>query len=110
MLDKWTIEERIKKDDAAVIQALQGATVVQIKNYIKAAGDNNSSGCQAALLEYMHQNFEAFDPLAEYLLDEDWFGSNNIYYKSWLSESAEDVLDAVAVDEEEMDRVYQMRW
>ena len=71
LLDKWTIEERIKKDDAAVIQALQGATVVQIKNYIKAAGDNNSSGCQAALLEYMHQNFEAFDPLAEYLLDED---------------------------------------
>ena len=35
------------------------------------AGDNNSVGCQAAVLEYMHQNVDAFDPLAEHLLDED---------------------------------------
>ncbi len=71
LLDKWTIEDRIKRDDTSIISALSGSTIVQIKDYIETAGQNNATGCQAALLEYMHQHFETFDPLAEYLLEED---------------------------------------
>ena len=71
LLDKWTIEDRIKKDDTSIVSGLSGSTIVQVKHYIEVAGQNNCTGCQAVLLDYMHQHFETFDPLAEYLLEEE---------------------------------------
>lgn len=71
LLDKWTIEDRIKKDDTSIVSSLLGSTIVQVKHYIEVAGQNNCTGCQAVLLDYLHQHFEAFDPLAEYLLEEE---------------------------------------
>ena len=70
LLDKWTLEDRIIKDDAGIISSLTGCTIVQIKHYIEIAGQYNSTACQAVLLDYLNQNFKVYDPLAEYLLED----------------------------------------
>ena len=69
LLDKWTIEERISKNDPAIGDVLDGFTVVQLLEFIKLASDKKSTDSLAVLMDYKDRKFSTFDPMAEFTLD-----------------------------------------
>lgn len=69
LLDKWTIEERISKNDPAIGDVLDGFTVAQLLEFIKLAADKKSTDSLAVLMDYKDRKFSAFDPMAEFTLD-----------------------------------------
>lgn len=69
LLDKWTMYDQILKDDASIVEKLPEFTLAQIEEFLKLATDNNCTNVTAALLEFKHDNFEDFDPMAEFTLD-----------------------------------------
>lgn len=69
ILDRMTIVDRIKKDDASIAIFLPGVTLAQITEYIKIAAENNCANVTALLLEYKNANFADFDPMEEFTLD-----------------------------------------
>lgn len=69
LLDKWTIYERILKDDASIIELLPQFTLAQIVDFTKLANENNCPNCTAALLEFKNANYADLDPMAEFLLE-----------------------------------------
>lgn len=69
LLDKWTVSERVLKDDVSVIDILDGFTVAQITEFIQSATENGCVNVTAALLEYKNRTFTEFDPMDEFSLD-----------------------------------------
>lgn len=69
LLDKWTVMERILKDDVTVKDILPSFTLAQITEFIKVAGENGCTNVTAVLLEYKNENYADFDPMAEFSLD-----------------------------------------
>lgn len=69
LLDKWTVEERIAKDDVSVESLLGSFTLAQIMQYITLAQEKNAVNCTALLMNYKNANFEDFDPMSEFTLD-----------------------------------------
>lgn len=69
LLDKWTIEERISKNDPAIGDVLDGFTVAQLLEFIKLASDKKSTDSLAVLMDYKDRKYSAFDPMAEFTLD-----------------------------------------
>ena len=57
VLDRWTILERIKKDDSSIAAILPGATPAQMEEYLKTAMENQAVGCTALLLNYKQEHF-----------------------------------------------------
>jgi hypothetical protein len=70
LLDKWTVMERILKDDVSVVPLLGSFTVAQISEFIRLASDKSCTNVTASLLEYLNEHFRQFDPMAEFTLDE----------------------------------------
>lgn len=68
LLDRWTVESRVLKDDMTVVDLLPGFTQVQIAGFIKAAGENNCNNVMAVLLDYKNRNF-GYDPMEELILE-----------------------------------------
>ena len=69
LLDKWTILGRIEKDDATVVDVLDGFTLAQITEFINLAIEGKHTNCTMALMEYKDTHFTDFDPMAEFTLD-----------------------------------------
>ena len=69
LLDRWTVAQRIAKDDISATQIIGNATLAQLTYYIEIAGENNATNCMAALLELKNKNYPDFDPMDEYSLD-----------------------------------------
>ena len=69
MLDKWTVIDRIEKDDDSIVALLPTFTLAQLTEFIRLASEKGSTKCQAALMDYKNRNFEAEDPFAEFTLD-----------------------------------------
>ena len=69
LLDKWTMSERILKDDVTVQDLLDGFTMAQIMGFIQEASENQCTNVLAMLMEYKEQNFNDFDPMDEFSLD-----------------------------------------
>jgi len=69
LLDKWTVLERIAKDDVTVEQILPSFTLAQITEFIKVAAESNSTNVTALLLNYKNQKFADFDPMEEFSLE-----------------------------------------
>lgn len=69
LLDKWTVYDRILKDDVSIVAHLPQFTLAQITDFIKLASENNCTNCTAALLEYKNTHFADFDPMAEFTLE-----------------------------------------
>ena len=61
LLDKWTIEERIYKNDPLIKDALNGYTISQILNFIDMASAMDSLDCLSVLLEYKNTNYGDYD-------------------------------------------------
>ena len=69
LLDRWTIEERIIKNDPTIGNILGGFTVAQLLEFISLASEKNSTDCLAVLLEYKNRKFSEYDPMMEFTLD-----------------------------------------
>lgn len=69
LLDSWTIEDRIKKDDVSVADQLDSFTLAQITAFTKLAQETNAISVLALLMEYKNAHFAEFDPMEEFTLD-----------------------------------------
>lgn len=68
-LDRITVFERIKKDDAKVMDIMDVFTLAQIMEFIAAAQEANAVNVLALLLEYKNAHFADFDPMDEFTLE-----------------------------------------
>ena len=68
-LDRITVYDRIKKDDASVMNQMERFTLAQITEFIGIAQENSATNVTALLLNYKNENFGDFDPMAEFTLD-----------------------------------------
>lgn len=69
LLDKWTIEERILKNDSTIGDVLDGFTVAQLLEFIKMASDKNSTDSLAVLMDFKDKKYQNIDPMAKFTLD-----------------------------------------
>ena len=69
ILDKWTIIERIEKDDSSIGVMLSSFTLAQITEFIRLANEKQCSNVLAVLMDYKNTNYEDADPFAEFTLD-----------------------------------------
>ena len=69
LLDRWTIEERIIKNDSVIGELLSGFTVAQLLDFISLASEKNSTNSLAVLMEYKNSKFDQYDPLMNFTLD-----------------------------------------
>ena len=69
LLDKWTAEDRVKKDDVSVMDLMGGFTLAQITEFVKSAQEAGAVNVLALLLEYKNARFADFDPMDEFTLE-----------------------------------------
>lgn len=69
LLDRWRVEGRILKDDARMVQYLDGFTLAQVTEFLNLAIENNRTNCTAALLEYKNSHFTDCDPMDVFTLE-----------------------------------------
>ena len=70
ILDGWTIEQRIMKDDVSVVDRLDSFTLAQITEFIRKASEHNCNNVTAALLEYKNRRFAGYDPMERFWLED----------------------------------------
>ena len=68
VLDRWTVYDRIKKDDVSVVPLLDAFTLAQITEFIAAAQENNAVSVLALLMDYKNKHFADYDPMDEFVL------------------------------------------
>ena len=69
LLDKWTVLDRIARDDTSVESILPSFTLAQITEFIRVATESGSTNVTALLLNYKNQNFADYDPMEAFSLD-----------------------------------------
>ena len=69
LLDKWTIEDRIGKNDPTIGAVLDGLTVAQVCDFIALAAEKKSTDSLAVLMDYKNKNYDDFDPMTEFTLE-----------------------------------------
>ena len=69
LLDKWTIEDRIGKNDPTIGAVLDGLTVAQVCDFIALAAEKKSTDSLAVLMDYKNKNYDNFDPMTEFTLE-----------------------------------------
>lgn len=68
-LDRWLAAERVRKDDATVVDVLDCFTLAQVTELLNLAIENQCTNCTAALLEYKNRKFPDFDPMDVFTLE-----------------------------------------
>ncbi len=69
LLDKWTVEGRILKDDVSAVEHLDSFTLAQVTELLNLAIENQCTNCTAALLAYKNTRFADFDPMDVFTLE-----------------------------------------
>ena len=69
ILDKWTVETRVLKDDVSVLDQMSSFTLAQISDFVAMAVENKCVNVAAALLEYKNNHFADFDPMESFVLE-----------------------------------------
>lgn len=69
LLDKWTILDRIKKDDIKVMDMIEKYTIAQIMEFINIAVESESTQLTAALMAYKEEKFKEFDAFDAFTLE-----------------------------------------
>ncbi len=69
LLDGWTVEDRIKKDDVSVADRFDAFTLAQIAEFIQTAQEAQAINVLALLLDYKNAHFADFDPMDEFTLE-----------------------------------------
>ena len=70
LLDGWTVEDRIRKDDVSVSDHFDTVTLAQIMGFIQTAQEANAVNVLALLLNFKNTHFSGFDPMDEFTLEE----------------------------------------
>ena len=68
-LDRWLAAERVRKDDATVVNVLDNFTLAQVTELLNLAIENQCTNCTAVLLEYKNRKFPDFDPMDVFTLE-----------------------------------------
>ena len=68
-LDKVTVLERIKKDDASVVDILNDFSLAQILEFISEANENGSKNCLALLLQEKNRRWPEYDGVTSLVLE-----------------------------------------
>ena len=68
LLDKWTVEGRILKDDVTAVEVLDSFTLAQVTELVNLAIEHQCTNCTAALLAYKNAHFADFDPMDVFTL------------------------------------------
>ena len=68
-LDRITMYDRVRNNDATIATMLNRFTFAQIMDFIKIANENNSNEVLALLIDYKNKAFSDFDPMDEFVLD-----------------------------------------
>ena len=68
-LDKVTVLERIKKDDASIEDILNNFSLAQILEFIAEANENGSKNCLALLLHEKNRRWPEYDGVKSLLLE-----------------------------------------
>ena len=69
LFDKWTIPERVAKDDISIAEHLNGITLAQATEWLDIAEQNQATNVTAILLDYKDKHFPDLDPMAEFTLE-----------------------------------------
>ena len=69
LLDKWTVEGRILKDDVTAVEVLDSFTLAQVTELVNLAIEHQCTNCTAALLAYKNAHFADFDPMDVFTLE-----------------------------------------
>ena len=69
LLDKWTIEERIKNDDTSIVDVLYGFTIAQIIDSINVAQEAEAHDVLAKIMDYKYKKYKDYNPMDKYTLD-----------------------------------------
>ena len=69
LFDKWTIWDRIRKDDTDVIALLDRYNVAQITEFLNIAMEAHAPNLTAALLDYKQTHFPEYDAFSEFTLE-----------------------------------------
>ena len=70
LLDKWTIRQRIKADDASIAGMLAGVALAQIEEYLALSTEAQAVRCTAVLLAHKRERFGDMDPMDAFVLEE----------------------------------------
>lgn len=68
MLDKWTIGDRIRKDDIGIMSIIDHYTAAQVMRFINIAIEAGAINVTAALMEYKNSVFPGYDSFEELTL------------------------------------------
>ena len=69
-LDQRIIPDKIRQDDDAfLMRMLSGKTLVQIREYLELAIENNAEKCKALLLDYQNKHYADYEYISEFTLD-----------------------------------------
>lgn len=68
-LDKITMYDRVRKDDATIGRLLDRYTLAQITDFINIANENKCDNVLAVLLDYKNEKYADFDPMDAFVLD-----------------------------------------
>ncbi len=69
LLDRWTVSERVLKDEQDLGSALNAFTLAQIMELIELASQHSCPNSLAILMDYKNARFPEADPLAEFTLE-----------------------------------------
>ena len=69
ILDRWTVRQRILKDDVSVVKGMDSFTLAQVTEFIRQASGHSCVQVMAALMDYKNKRFAGYDPMEEFCLD-----------------------------------------
>ena len=69
LFDKWTIWDRIRKDDVLVMNIMNRYNAHQITEFLRIAIESNAALLTAALLAYKNNMFPQYDEFSEFTLE-----------------------------------------
>jgi hypothetical protein len=69
LFDQWTIWDRIRKDDALVMNIMNRYNAHQITEFLRIAIESNAAQLTAALLAYKNNMFPQYDEFSEFTLE-----------------------------------------
>jgi hypothetical protein len=69
MLDKWTIGDRIRRDDIEIMNIIDHYTAAQVMHFINIAIEAGAINVTAALMEYKNSVFPEYNPFEELTLN-----------------------------------------
>ena len=73
LFDKWTIRDRIAKDDISIMELMHRYNAAQTTDFLNTAIESKAVNLTAALLSYKQEYFPEYDAFSAFVLE--WPGA-----------------------------------